>query len=283
MERGYSLLIEEALREDIGSGDITTEAIVPPSLMAEGSLIAKEEGVISGLFLAEEVFKRVDKSLEFSALVREGEKVKGGKKIAQVKGQARAILKGERTALNFLGRLCGISTLTAKFVEAIAGTQARILDTRKTTPGWRKLEKYAVRKGGGLNHRFGLYDMVLVKDNHIDLLGGISQAIRGSLDNPLWKGREVEVEIRNLRELKEVLSLGVERVMLDNFSLSQIREAMEIVFKLKGRDRPRVEVSGGINLKNVREIAQTGVDYISIGALTHSARALDISLILRKV
>lgn len=283
MERGYSLLIEEALREDIGSGDITTEAIVPPSLMAEGSLIAKEEGVISGLFLAEEVFKRVDKSLEFSALVREGEKVKGGKKIAQVKGQARAILKGERTALNFLGRLCGISTLTAKFVEAIAGTQARILDTRKTTPGWRKLEKYAARKGGGLNHRFGLYDMVLVKDNHIDLLGGISQAIRGSLDNPLWKGREVEVEIRNLRELKEVLSLGVERVMLDNFSLSQIREAMEIVFKLKGRDRPRVEVSGGINLKNVREIAQTGVDYISIGALTHSARALDISLILRKV
>lgn len=283
MERGYSLLIEEALREDIGSGDITTEAIVPPGLMAEGSLIAKEEGVISGLFLAEEVFKRVDKSLEFSALVREGEKVKGGKKIAQVKGQARAILKGERTALNFLGRLCGISTLTAKFVEAIAGTQARILDTRKTTPGWRKLEKYAVRKGGGLNHRFGLYDMVLVKDNHIDLLGGISQAIRGSLDNPLWKGREVEVEIRNLRELKEVLSLGVERVMLDNFSLSQIREAMEIVFKLKGRDRPRVEVSGGVNLKNVREIAQTGVDYISIGALTHSARALDISLILRKV
>jgi len=283
MERGYSLLIEEALREDIGSGDITTEAIVPPSLMAEGSLIAKEEGVISGLFLAEEVFKRVDKSLEFSALVREGEKVKGGKKIAQVKGQARAILKGERTALNFLGRLCGISTLTAKFVEAIAGTQARILDTRKTTPGWRKLEKYAVRKGGGLNHRFGLYDMVLVKDNHIDLLGGISQAIRGSLDNPLWKGREVEAEIRNLRELKEVLSLGVERVMLDNFSLSQIREAMEIVFKLKGRDRPRLEVSGGVNLKNVREIAQTGVDYISIGALTHSARALDISLILRKV
>lgn len=283
MERGYSLLIEEALREDIGNGDITTEAIVPPGLMAEGSLIAKEEGVISGLFLAEEVFKRVDKSLEFSALVREGEKVKGGKKIAQVKGQARAILKGERTALNFLGRLCGISTLTAKFVEAIAGTQARILDTRKTTPGWRKLEKYAVRKGGGLNHRFGLYDMVLVKDNHIDLLGGISQAIRGSLDNPLWKGGEVEVEIRNLRELKEVLSLGVERVMLDNFSLSQIREAMEIVFKLKGRDRPRVEVSGGVNLKNVREIAQTGVDYISIGALTHSARALDISLILRKV
>jgi len=283
MERGYSLLIEEALREDIGSGDITTEAIVPPGLMAEGSLIAKEEGVISGLFLAEEVFKRVDKSLEFSALVREGEKVKGGKKIAQVKGQARAILKGERTALNFLGRLCGISTLTAKFVEAIAGTQARILDTRKTTPGWRKLEKYAVRKGGGLNHRFGLYDMVLVKDNHIDLLGGISQAIRGSLDNPLWKGREVEAEIRNLRELKEVLSLGVERVMLDNFSLSQIREAMEIVFKLKGRDRPRLEVSGGVNLKNVREIAQTGVDYISIGALTHSARALDISLILRKV
>lgn len=283
MERGYSLLIDEALREDIGSGDITTEAIVPPGLMAEGSLVAKEEGVVSGLFLAEEVFKRVDKSLEFSALVREGGKVKGGKKIAQVKGQARAILKGERTALNFLGRLCGISTLTAKFVEAIAGTQARILDTRKTTPGWRRLEKYAVRKGGGLNHRFGLYDMVLVKDNHIDLLGGISQAIRGSLDNPLWKGKEVEVEIRNLRELKEVLSLGVERVMLDNFSLSQIREAMEIVFKLKGRDRPRVEVSGGVNLKNVREIAQTGVDYISVGALTHSARALDISLILRKV
>ncbi len=283
MERGYSLLIDEALREDIGSGDITTEAIVPPGLMAEGSLVAKEEGVISGLFLAEEVFKRVDVSLEFSALVREGGKVKGGKKIAQVKGQARAILKGERTALNFLGRLCGISTLTAKFVEAIAGTQARILDTRKTTPGWRRLEKYAVRKGGGLNHRFGLYDMVLVKDNHIDLLGGISQAIRGSLDNPLWKGKEVEVEIRNLRELKEVLSLGVERVMLDNFSLSQIREAMEIVLKLKGRDRPRVEVSGGVNLKNVREIVQTGVDYISVGALTHSARTLDISLILRKV
>ncbi len=267
----------------MGRGDITTETIVPPGLMAEGGLVAKEEGVISGLFLAEEVFKRVERNLEFNALVREGEKVKEDKEIAWVKGQARAILKGERAALNFLSRLCGISTLTARFVEAVAGTQVRILDTRKTTPGWRRLEKYAVRKGGGLNHRFGLYDMVLVKDNHIDLLGGIPQAIERALDSPQWRDREVEVEVRNLRELKEVLSLGVKRVMLDNFSLSQIRKAMEVVFRLKGRDRPMVEVSGGISLKNVREIAQTGVDYISVGALTHSARALDISLILRKV
>ncbi len=283
MERECSFLIEEALREDIGDGDITTEAIVPSGLMAEGGLVVKEGGVICGLFLVEKVFKRVEESLEFSIFVGEGERVKKGREIARVRGQARAILKGERTALNFLGRLSGIATLTARFVEAVAGTKAVILDTRKTTPGWRELEKYAVRMGGGLNHRFGLYDMVLVKDNHIALLGGIPQAIRGSSDNPLWRGKILEVEVRNLRELREALSLGVERVMLDNFTLPQVRETMEIVSKLKEGERPKIEVSGGVSLGKVREIAQTGVDYISVGALTHSVRTLDVSLTLREV
>lgn len=283
MEKGYSFLIEEALREDIGSGDITTEAIVPLDLTAQGLLIAKERGIVCGLPLAEEVFKRVKGSLEFGQLVEEGEKVPKGKEIAWIKGRARAILKGERVALNFLGRLSGIATLTAKFVAAIAGTKAKILDTRKTTPGWRYLEKYAVRKGGGLNHRFGLYDMVLVKDNHIDLLGGIPQAMGAGLASPLWRGKIVEVEVRDMEELREALSLGARRVMLDNFSPLQIGEAMEIISKLKGRDRPKVEVSGEVNLKNVREIAQKGVDYISVGGLTHSARSLNISLTLKRV
>ncbi len=283
MEREYSFLIEEALKEDIGSGDITAEAIIPPDLKAQGFLIAKEEGIICGLPLAEEAFKRVNNSLNFGQLVKEGGKVQKGKEIAWVKGQAQAILKGERVALNFLGRLSGVATLTAKFVAAIAGTKARILDTRKTTPGWRNLEKYAVRKGGGLNHRFGLYDMVLIKDNHIDLLGGIPQAIGAGLNSPLWWGKSVEVEVRNMGELRKALSLGVQRVMLDNFPLLQIEEAMRILLKLKEGERPEVEVSGGVNLKNVREIAQKGVDYISVGGLTHSARSLDISLTLKRV
>ena len=278
----YSLLIEEALKEDVGEGDITTEAIVPLGLIAEGVFVAKEEGVVCGLFLAEEVFKKVDESLEFGALVGEGDRVQRNKEIARIEGQARSILKGERTALNFIGRLSGISTLTAKFVGAVARTGAKILDTRKTTPGWRRLEKYAVRNGGGVNHRLGLYDMVLVKGNHIGLLGGITEAIEVALNGPLWRGKKVEVEVRNLKELREALSLGVEWVMLDNFSLPEIREAMGLVSRLKGRDRPRIEVSGGVNLKNVKGIAQTGVDYISVGALTHSAQALDVSLVLRR-
>ncbi len=282
MEEQYLNLIEEALREDIGEGDITTEVIVPPHLIAQGRLVAKEEGVISGLFLAEEVFRKLDKKMEFESLVAEGERVREDEEIARLRGLARALLQGERTALNFLSRLSGISTLTARFVQAVAGTKAKILDTRKTTPGWRRLEKYAVKMGGGVNHRFGLWDMVLVKDNHIDLLGGILQSVGKGLGSPLWKGKKVEVEVRNLRELREVLPLGVKRIMLDNFSPSQIREAMETITKRQGRERPEVEVSGGVNLQNVGEIAHTGVDYISIGSLTHSAPALDISLVIEK-
>jgi len=283
VERKYALLIEEALKEDIGGGDITTQAIIPPDLRARGLLIAKKGGVICGLPLAEEVFKRVGEGLKFGRLVEEGEKVQKGKEVAWIKGEARAILKGERVALNFLGRLSGIASLTAEFVAAIAGTKARILDTRKTTPGWRSLEKYAVRKGGGLNHRLGLYDMVLIKDNHIDLVGGIPQAIGAGSTNPLWKGKIVEVEVRDLRELREALSLGVKRILLDNFSLPQIGEAMKVISQLKGRDKPKIEVSGGVNLKNVRDIAQQGVDYISVGRLTHSVRALDFSLTLKRI
>lgn len=255
-------IIKEAIREDIGEGDITTDKIVPDYLSASGYFLLKERAVISGLDVAKWVFEELGK-IEFFKIVEEGEWVEPGN-IAIVKGNARVLLKGERVALNFLQRMSGISTLTRMFVDRISGTKAKILDTRKTTPNLRILEKFAVKIGGGENHRFGLYDAVLIKDNHIAIAGGIKEALSKV------KG---EIEVKNIDELKEAIENGAERVLLDNMSIDEIREAVKIC-----AGKVKIEVSGGVNLENVYEIAKTGCDYISVGALTHSAKSIDISL-----
>ena len=264
-------LIEQALREDVGPGDVTTRAVIPPDVRGKGAILVKAHGVICGLQVAAEVFRAVDERISFRPRVREGEPVQPGDVVAEVEGPLRGILTAERTALNFLARLSGIATLTARFVDAVAPYRAVILDTRKTTPGWRVLEKYAVRCGGGRNHRMGLYDMVLIKDNHIAACGSISEAVRRV--RAAGVGVPVEVEVKNLDELREALKLGVDRILLDNFSVEDIAEAVKIA-----EGRVPLEASGGVTLDNVAAIAATGVDYISVGALTHSAPALDLSL-----
>ena len=269
-------LVGLALREDVGPGDWTTLWTVPPDLRAEGAISAEEEGVICGLRVAEMVFRKVDPGLSFSPRFRDGERVRPGDVVAVVEGPARGMLTAERTALNFLGRLSGIATLTARYVEALRGTKARVLDTRKTTPGWRALEKYAVRCGGGENHRMGLYDMVLIKDNHIALAGGIAEAVRRVRESMGSRKLKVEVEVRTLKELEEALASGVDRVLLDNMSPEEVREAVGLV-----RGKVEVEASGGITLENIGRYAEAGVDYISVGAITHSARSLNISMDLR--
>ena len=264
-------LIRLALREDIGSGDVTTEATVPSGARGRGEIIAKARGIVCGLPVAAAAFRAVDEEISLIPRVRDGEPVQPGDVVAEVEGPLRGILAAERTALNFLSRLSGIATLTARFVEAVAPYRAVILDTRKTTPGWRVLEKYAVRCGGGRNHRMGLYDMVLIKDNHVKACGSIAEAVRrvraAGVTVP------IEVEVQSLAELKETLELGVDRVLLDNFSVEEIAEAVRIT-----AGRVPLEASGGVTLENAAVIAATGVDYISVGALTHSAPALDLSL-----
>ncbi len=264
-------LIRLALREDIGSGDVTTEATVPSGARGRGEIIAKARGIVCGLPVAAAAFRAVNEEISLIPRVRDGEPVQPGDVVAEVEGPLRGILAAERTALNFLSRLSGIATLTARFVEAVAPYRAVILDTRKTTPGWRVLEKYAVRCGGGRNHRMGLYDMVLIKDNHVKACGSIAEAVRrvraAGVTVP------IEVEVQSLAELKETLELGVDRVLLDNFSVEEIAEAVRIT-----AGRVPLEASGGVTLENAAVIAATGVDYISVGALTHSAPALDLSL-----
>lgn len=264
-------LIRLALREDIGSGDVTTEATIPSGARGRGEIIAKARGIVCGLPVAAAAFRAVDEEISLIPRVRDGEPVQPGDVVAEVEGPLRGILAAERTALNFLSRLSGIATLTARFVEAVAPYRAVILDTRKTTPGWRVLEKYAVRCGGGRNHRMGLYDMVLIKDNHVKACGSIAEAVRrvraAGVTVP------IEVEVQSLAELKETLELGVDRVLLDNFSVEEIAEAVRIT-----AGRVPLEASGGVTLENAAVIAATGVDYISVGALTHSAPALDLSL-----
>jgi nicotinate-nucleotide pyrophosphorylase (carboxylating) len=263
--------IRRALDEDIGPGDVTTNSIVPRDASAVAQIFAKQDGIVSGLAIAQAVFLMLDADMRFSLNVSDGAEVKTGQLLIELRGSARAILTGERTALNFLGRMSGIATLTAKFVEAVAGTKAKILDTRKTAPGLRAIDKLAVQHGGGRNHRAGLYDMVLIKDNHIDCAGSISDAIR--LVNSSDNHQEIEVEAKNIQEVQEVLELGVKRVLLDNMSLDELREAVAI-----NDDRAKLEASGNVTLQNVREIAETGVEFISVGALTHSAKAFDVSL-----
>lgn len=286
------ILIQLAIQEDIGSGDITTESIFPPDLMGEGEFLAKEDGVIAGLPVVERLFSKIDKNILLKKGISEGMFVKKGDVIASVNGNVRPILSGERIALNFLQRLSGIATLTAQFVEEVKPLKVAVMDTRKTAPGWRYLEKYAVAVGGGVNHRMGLYDQVLVKDNHLDFMkkelsaekiAGISviektvSMLRTKIGNHVL----IEVETRTLSEVEDAIKANVDVILLDNMDAEKIRSAVSLVKNGKygkGAHRPLTEASGNITLDNVKSIAQTGVDRISIGALTHSAKALDISL-----
>ncbi|RQW06412.1 MAG: carboxylating nicotinate-nucleotide diphosphorylase [Calditrichaeota bacterium] len=267
-------IVRAALQEDIGPGDLTTDSIVPADLKLEGEFIAKESGIIAGLEIAGLCFRELDDTIQFLSGIQDGEAVSAGQVFAGISGSARAILSAERTALNFLQRMSGIATATSHFVEAVRGTNAVILDTRKTVPGLRILDKWAVLIGGGQNHRTGLYDMVLIKDNHITAAGGITEAVRRAR-HKTGKNPLIEVEVKNLTELQEALDLKVDRILLDNMSITDMKKAVEIT----GGQIP-LEASGNVTLETVKEIAVTGVDYISAGALTHSVKALDISLLL---
>lgn len=267
-------IIRRALSEDIGDGDVTSQCIVPPDAALNGQFIAKEAGVVAGLEVVRLTFSLVDEGVQLDAHVADGDRVEAGQVIATISGPGRALPSGERVALNFLQRMSGIATLTRRFVEAVQNTPAIILDTRKTAPGLRPLDKWAVRLGGGQNHRFGLYDMVLVKDNHIAAVGSISEAVtRVRAKDKL--ARPIEVEVKTLVELQEALALELDRIMLDNMSLAEMREAVRLT-----NGRVPLEASGNVTLENVAAIAATGVDYVSVGMLTHSVQALDISLLL---
>jgi nicotinate-nucleotide pyrophosphorylase (carboxylating) len=274
-------LIELALAEDLGEGDLTTRAVVPEGARARARIRQKEPGVVAGLAVARAVFERVDPELEFEAHCPEGRWRESGA-VAEITGAAASILAGERVALNFLGRLSGVATLTARYVRAVEGTGALILDTRKTTPGLRELEKRAVRMGGGVNHRGGLYDAILVKENHAALAGGVGEATRLAMEAAPGlarsAGREsivVEVECATLAEVEDAVSAGVPRILLDNMSPDELRRAVAVA-----GGRAELEASGGITLDTIRAVAETGVDYVSVGGLTHSAPALDVSLLL---
>ena len=263
-----------ALAEDIGAGDVTTEATVPENALGTAELLVKEPGVVCGLRAAESTFRALDPDIRFEALANDGDMIdEPPALVARVAGSERAILTGERVALNFLGRLSGIATLTRRYVEAVDGTGAAVLDTRKTTPGLRALEKHAVAVGGGRNHRFGLDDAVLVKDNHLRAAGSVADAVRlvrAASDLP------IEVECETLTQVAEALGADVDAILLDNMTLAELREAVALA-----AGRARLEASGGVSLDTIRAIAETGVDEISVGALTHSARSLDVSLELR--
>jgi nicotinate-nucleotide pyrophosphorylase (carboxylating) len=269
-------LINLALSEDIGSGDITSQALLDNRPSGKAIIVAKQEGILAGLPVAKMVFLAVNPRVVLRMLKRDGDRIKKGEKIASVQGKAKDILSAERTALNFVQRLSGIATLTARYVDKIRGTKARILDTRKTTPGLRALEKYAVSAGGGQNHRMGLFDMVLIKENHLKAAGGISNAIVRARSKS--RGKKIEVEVRNLNEVREAVESKPDWIMLDNMRIDQMRKAVRMI-RSAGR-AVKIEASGNVTLKNVRNIALTGVDFISVGALTHSAPALDMSLML---
>jgi nicotinate-nucleotide pyrophosphorylase (carboxylating) len=275
--RSLDPLIDLAFEEDIGIGDITTEATVLPERKGIGTLLAKSDGIVAGLPVAERVFAKLDTTLVFRTLVSDGEAVKAGTPIAEVQGSAKTILIGERTALNFLQRLSGIATLTAQFVEAVANYNAKIVDTRKTAAGWRAVQKYAVRVGGGSNHRFGLYDGVLIKDNHIVAAGSIGNAVQCAKE-VVPHTAKIEVEVETLDQVDEALEAGADILLLDNMSPGMMKSVVHEV-----GDLAVTEASGGITLERVREVAATGVNLISVGALTHSAMPMDISLTLTLV
>ena len=262
--------IRRSLSEDIGSGDVTTDSIVPLDATMKGQIIAKQSGVIAGLDVVRYVYQIQDDRVEMDIGVLEGAHVNNRQLLAQVEGPARALLTAERTALNYLGRMSGIATLTNQYVTAVAGTGAVILDTRKTAPGMRILDKLAVRRGGGQNHRVGLYDMVLIKDNHIDFAGSLEEAVQRA--RQAAKDLEIEGEARTIDDVAQALKLGVERIMLDNMSTDMMRQAVQVV-----AGRAKLEASGNVTLANVRQVAETGVDFISIGTLTHSVVVFDVS------
>jgi nicotinate-nucleotide pyrophosphorylase (carboxylating) len=269
-------LIELAIAEDIGPGDATSKAVLPVDLRLQGRIIAKNPGIVAGLPVAEAVFTRVEPGLRFISHAHDGDRVRRQQIVAEVIGPGRGMLAAERTALNFLQRLSGIASFTRVFVDAVAGTGVTILDTRKTHPGYRVLEKYAVRMGGAQNHRMSLYDMLLVKDNHIEAAGSITAAITRA--RTAYPDLPVEVEVKNLRELEEALMLDVDRIMLDNMSIDEMKEAVEIA-----AGRVSLEASGNVELRQVAAVAATGIDYISIGVLTHSAPALDLSMLVQQM
>ncbi len=265
-------IIEQALLEDIWTGDITSESIIPYDLKARSIIKTKEEGIIAGLAIANLVFKKLDSEIVFQEKIKDGTKVSRDKVLSEITGPAQTILKGERVALNFLQRMSGIATITSKFCQKVKDFPVRIVDTRKTTPGLRILEKYAVRMGGGYNHRFGLYDTVLIKDNHIAVAGGIRSAVN-SVRKQIAHTVKIEVEVESLSQLQEALKMKTDIIMLDNMDLETMKKAVKMA-----KGKALIEASGGITLEKVRKIAQTGVDLISIGALTHSVKSLDISM-----
>jgi nicotinate-nucleotide pyrophosphorylase (carboxylating) len=268
-------IIAAALAEDIGAGDITTQATVGPKKMGKAVAVARQDFVVAGLDVFEAVFKSVDKKIKVKKLIADGQRAKKNDVVAEVEGRLCAILQAERTALNFFQRMCGIATQTARYVQAVRGTGAKILDTRKTAPGLRIVDKMAVRLGGGMNHRFGLFDAVMIKDNHIEAAGGITAAVEAQRKY-LKKKMKIEVETKNLGEVKEALACNTDIIMLDNMSNAAMKKAVALI-----GGRALTEASGNVNLKRVASIAKTGVDYISIGELTHSVRAANISLLVK--
>lgn len=265
-------IIELALKEDLSAGDITSESLIPSKSRSAAIILAKEEGVLAGIDMARRVFETIDSSLRFERRFEDGQMFKKNDSLAKIEGNSVSILKGERTALNFLQRMSGIAAKTRKFVQAVEGTKTKILDTRKTTPGLRVLEKYAVKIGGGENHRFNLSEMVLIKDNHLQIVGSVSEAVSRAKEK-VGKGIRIEVETKSLDEVKEAVQSGADIVMFDNMPLERIKEVVEWV-----RGRVPLEVSGKVTLDKIRDISSLGVDYISVGSLTHSFKSLDISL-----
>ncbi|MDH3267545.1 MAG: carboxylating nicotinate-nucleotide diphosphorylase [Ignavibacteria bacterium] len=280
METYIKEIIRRALDEDIQSGDVTTQATIPNSVFGKGKFLVKANGVIAGINIANNVFEMIDDTIELKILIPDSNRVSIGNIVAEVEGKASSILTAERTALNFLQRMSGIATLTNTFVEKIKHTKAKILDTRKTAPGLRLLDKEAVRLGGGTNHRIGLFDLFLIKDNHIEIAGSITSAVEACRNFQQKKNSnlKIEVETKNLEEVKEAISSKVNIIMLDNFTSDLMRKAVDLV-----DGKCLVEASGNINIDNVKEVAETGVDFISVGALTHSVKALDISLEVEQI
>ncbi|MDE6264768.1 MAG: carboxylating nicotinate-nucleotide diphosphorylase [Paramuribaculum sp.] len=267
-------LLTLAFAEDVGDGDVTTLSTIPADEQGRQRLIVKEEGILSGVEVARKVFEKFDPAMKMTVFIKDGEYVKPGDIAFEVEGSVRSLLQTERTMLNIMQRMSGIATITAKYQERLKGLKTKVLDTRKTTPGMRILEKEAVKTGGGANHRMGLHDMILIKDNHVDFAGGITKAVEAAKKYCKETGRDlkIEVEVRNTDEIKEALAAGVDRIMLDNFTPERTREAVKLI-----NGATEVESSGGITLDTLREYGECGVDYISVGALTHSVKGLDMS------
>lgn len=278
MDKEIVALIDLAIKEDLGEGDHSALACVPKDIIGKAKLIAKDEGIVAGIEVGVFIFKSLDDQSKINIHKNDGDWVSPGDIILEIEGNEQLLLQAERLVLNFMQRMSGIATFTKRFNQELEGLKTKLLDTRKTTPGLRKIEKWAVRIGGGQNHRMGLYDMIMLKENHIDYAGGVEASITNAQKYLKANGKNIpiEIETRNLEELKEVLNVGgVQRIMLDNFSLNDLREAVSLI-----NERFETEASGGINLETIRDIAKTGVDFVSVGALTHSVKSLDISMLV---